>query len=192
MSSGYHKLFEVRAVSYLSIPFCLAEFLASGKCLINICGKEITEWTMIQKLEIGVLKSHVNNHLSTSTWISRKHLNVTSIKWGHNCFHTYHLFLCFHIFNQPFRHDTIFIDYWLCTRMYLMLLGPSASPPTLWLEQELYVFPPFPHPSPPYLSHQQVLFILSPINTEYTNFSSRFNPLIQAVICILLLTCLLI
>lgn len=103
--------------------------------------------------------------------ISRKHLNVTSIKWGHNCFHTYHLFLCFHIFNQPFRHDTTFIDYWLCTRMYLMLWGPSASPPTLWLEQELYVFPPFPHPSPPYLSHQQVLFILSPINTEYTNFS---------------------
>lgn len=55
--------------------------------------------------------------------------------------------------------------------MYLMLWGPSASPPTLWLEQELYVFPPFPHPSPPYLSHQQALFILSPINTEYTNFS---------------------
>lgn len=145
---------------------------------------------MTHKLEIKIPKSHINNHLSCPLEHLTSTSTFTSIKWSHNFLPYPPPFLTYSFIQSVIQAWNNI--YWVLTlcQPVLKLLGPPALPLTLLLKQEPFVFPSFPHSTLPNLN--------SPANPIHSisNKSwifqlihiSRFNPLIQAIICILLLT----
>lgn len=166
MSSVYHRPFKDGAVSYLSIPVWLVEFLAPGKCLINIYGKKTIAWWRIHKLEIRIPKSRIINCLSCPQ-VSQ----LTSIKWD-SLFLYSPSYPKYSFIQSAIETETAFIEYLLdCGQAGLIPLGPPELLPTLLPKRNL-LLPSSPHPITLHLSCPQVLFIPSPINPECVNFST--------------------